>query len=233
MKTLDKEKHYTKGRDIEPITGIVYDISLSKEYQNRVSRLAAQKYLFDRFKELYKDEIKDEHEIVGKIYELSQELEMRIIAYTEQGFTLDQIACMKDMPNKKDLREIIINNGVFYDSYMQACAKGSVFLVDDLESIAKDFISGNAAEHIDAVGLNSIVKSVATIARMKNPERYGENVKNITNHNTQINNNYGANEIKMVAFAFIEQANIKDLEEFIAKSRDRIDYLVQEEINKQ
>jgi len=231
---IDKEKHYTRGRDIAPITGMIVETSMSVKYQNELSRMAAKEYLQRRFKELYGSLDLKEDDQLDKLYEITLDVKSKIIDHTRNGLTIENISKIKDMPSYSQIKEIITSDTFFHYEYVKASSEGAVFLVDDLDSITKDFIQGNCAPHIDAVGLNSITKALSTVAKMKNPERYGENAKTVINNNTQINNgsSNSPQEIKMVIEAFIDEIEDKRiLETLINKARNRLDDLINKELN--
>lgn len=230
---LDKNKHYSRGRDIEPISGMIVDTSYSLKYRNELSRMVAKEYLLNRFKELYGNLNLKEDEELDKLYDIQIQTRDKIISLTRQGYTLDNISRIKNMPSYIQIKEMITSDSEFAFAYTNACAEGSVFLVDEIETITKDFIKGVSEPHIDAVGLNSVVKSLAIVARMKNPERYGENAKTINNYNNnQINNNiHTPQEIKMILEGTICEIDDKNiLRNIILKAQETLDNIIAKEI---
>lgn len=235
MDSLDKEKHYTRGRDIEPISGMVVDVSYSLKYRNELARIAGKEYYLARFKELYNHLGLKEDEELEKIYEIEAQTKDKIIYYTRQGINLENISRLQKMPSYQQIKEIIASDPSFAKDYSLACQESSIFIVDEIESITKEFIDGNSAPHIDAVGLNSVVKSLATVARMKNPERFGENAK------TTITNNFGnlqqntfngtSTEQKMIIEYSINQiSDKKTLESIIMTAQKRLEDLINKEL---
>jgi hypothetical protein len=233
--TIDRNTHYTRGRDLPPISGVIYDVSYSQKYKNELSRLAAKEYILQRFKILYGSLGLKEEDELDKLMEISITTKARIIDLTRQGLTLDKIALLTDMPNLPQIKEMVASDPIFGNEYISACKDSSIFLADEIESLTKDYIDGKSALHIDAVGLNSIVKSLATVAKMKNPERFGESAKTV--HNTQINNinpnSHSPQEIKMVIEHMISQIEDKHtLKKIIETAQNTLDDIINNEFDK-
>lgn len=228
-KVLDKDQHYTRGRDIKPITGMIVEKNYSLKYKKELANLAAKEYIIDRFKKIYGNLGLKEDDEIEKILEIDSEIRANIIKYTKQGLTLEMISRIVDMPSISQMKEIIDSDSYFRQNYEEASKSSAIYLVDEKQNLINDFIAGQTPIHLDAFGVSVAGNLMSSVIKEKNPDKYSANNK-INFNNNQENRVYKPSEIKMIVAHCLATMDRKDLMETIKKAQDLLDELVVKEL---
>lgn len=228
-KVLDKDQHYTRGRDIKPITGMIVEKNYSLKYKKELANLAAKEYIIDRFKKIYGNLGLKEDDEIEKILEIDSEIRANIIKYTKQGLTLEMISRIVDMPSISQMKEIIDSDSYFRQNYEEASKSSAIYLVDEKQNLINDFIAGQTPIHLDAFGVSVAGNLMSSVIKEKNPDKYSTNNK-INFNNNQENRVYKPSEIKMIVAHCLATMDRKDLMETIKKAQDLLDELVVKEL---
>lgn len=228
-KVLDKDQHYTRGRDIEPITGMVVEKNYSLRYRKELANLAAKEYIMERFKKIYGHLGLKEDDEIDKILEIDSETRTNIIKYTKQGLTLQMISEIANMPSIPQIKEIIDSDPFFRQNYEEASKSSAIYLVDEKQNLVNDFISNNLPIRLDAFSVSVAGNLMSSIIKEKNPDKYSSNNK-ITINNNQENRVYKPSEIKMIVAHCLSTMDRKDLMETIKKAQDLLDELIAKDL---
>jgi len=228
-KVLDKEQHYTRGRDIEPITGMVVEKNYSLRYRKELANLAAKEYIMERFKKIYGHLGLKEDDEIDKILEIDSQTRTNIIKYTRQGLTLEMISQVDGMPKVDQIKEIIDSDPFFRQNYEEASKSSAIYLVDEKQNLVNDFIKGETKPHLDAFAVSVAGNLMSSIIKEKNPDKYSTNNK-ITINNNQENRVYKPSEIKMIVAHCLGTMDRKDLMETIKKAQDLLDELIAKDL---
>lgn len=226
-KVLNKETHYTRGRDIPSISGMVIEVSYTQRYKKEIATLAAKEYILDRYKQIYGGLSLKEDEELEKLYEIRDEVKNNIIKYTSQSLTLEMISRIKGMPNISQMKEIIESDKFFRKDFERAKQSSSIYNIDEKETLIKNFIDGNT--ELDAFAVSVAGNMLGSLVKEKNPEKYSKSLFG-NNNNTESERVYTPTEIKMIVEQCLLLMEKKDLQTLIKKAQDILDDLMVKEL---
>jgi hypothetical protein len=228
-KVLNKETHYTRGRDIPAINGMVVEVNYTSRYKKELATLAAKEYILDRYKQIYGNLSLKEDDELEKLYEIRDETKNNIIKYTSQSLTLDMISRINGMPNISQMKEIIESDRSFRLDFENAKKTSSIYNIDEKETLIKNFIDGNVKEHLDAFGVSVAGNMLGSLVKEKNPEKYAPNNKSFPN-SAESERVYKPTEIKMMVEQCLLLMDKRDLQSIIKKAQDILDDLITKDL---